>query len=253
MVLSAVPEVNEADGVSGSDRDSDGEEVRFQIIPAQTSGTSSGDDVPYGYDDSADDDESSFICQACGVSKDTQRGLNVHIGHMHPDRKDLQKTSSRRSSTRRVTPDSEIDYDGSSSRKPKGEAAAVKRAILKDFNPLIVDALCATGIPRPAMSLPLPTGRTLEQEIKFSDTQADWIARGVVGMKATPVVVKTARVVGPVAPYAFGAVALLIVGVHAFKLWTLRNLIIETIKTSMMNGQQTAGSPDSGNDKPHYI
>lgn len=217
----------------------DAGEVQFEILPPV--------ETPLKQDY---DETSSFICEVCGDDLPSQRGLNIHIGRLHPDRKDLQKSATTSGSRKRKSGlDANSDFDDD--KRPKNDVAIIRRAIIKDLNPLVIDAICATGVPRPAMGLQLPTGRTLEEEIKFTNTQADWIARGVVGMKATPIAVTTAKIVGPAAPYFFGLVALAIVGVHSFKLWTLRNAILEIMKNSMVNTPPEGSS--SAKSNIHYV
>lgn len=166
-----------------------------------------------------------WICESCGAVRNSESALKIHTEAEHP-RKGARASSRVSESDGSSVPRQTRTRAKSEDRQIKD----LKKSILEEFNPFMITTLSQTGIPIGMMDGTLPTGRTVRQELEFGETEADIIARGIVKLKGTAVAESTLNLVGPLLPYAFGIVALIVVGMHAVKVWVLRGGIIKQLQ-----------------------
>ncbi len=204
------------------------------------------------------DDNLSVVCEVCGAEFVKQSGLNIHLGHVHPDRADLQKRStSRRPRKPRAVP--LPDYDDSDNpvrSSTNKDVARIKRTILKSFNPGFVDVVVATGVPREIIDVPgLPDNRSIREELYFTELQAEILAQGIVRMNGTSLATAVGRVAGPILPYAFGLAALAVIIGQAIKVFALRNMVQQLMNQNQVQSVSSNGNgPDGPSaNSPRYI
>lgn len=191
-------------------------------------------------------DVQTFACGACDAVFDSARGLNVHVGHLHPGQDDLKRSTKK---TRSDVPPGEVDKAKRNARatrvdrSKRGQTAAIKRSILEDINPFMVRTSVRFGVPEAMLTTSLSGmgfDKPLKEEIGFSETEAAIVARGLVEINGTPAAAAFVRTVGPLVPYAFGLAAVGVVLLHGLKLFALRKQLVTL--NAQVNGSEN-GSP----------
>lgn len=164
-----------------------------------------------------------FICPGCDIAPFAKRGeYNQHIRLKHRNHPEWKIAA---------TPKGQVVSDARDTpvrgRSKKAQTERLKRWILDEANPGIVTLAVQSGVNPLMMDLVAPPllVKPLREEFQFSETQAALMARGVTEMNGTPIVETVVRVVGPVVPYFFGIAAIVVLGMHAWKCWTLRSML----------------------------
>lgn len=184
--------------------------------------------------------DSAFVCSACGDSFSSQRGLNVHAGHAHPDHPELQVKSTRRRTTRKT------DYKKPESTDEK--IAKWQRFIENDVNNwLLIGATTPfVGIPAAALLLKPPSlgGATVGDRIRFSSIEAHVLARTAVTVEQNPQAAQLISAASALLPYALIIASVGIVAIHTYGVWRLRSDL-----PAMMQSMTASKSDESANGK----
>lgn len=211
-------------------------------------------------DEVSDDKDVSLICPGCGNVAANTAGFNVHVGRKHPDHPewkigaaaDKVKVSGRQ----RVQSDvPNVDLKIPSSKVKSRDIKRLKASIVDDFNPFMLTIVSQTGIPLELMHMEF-MGKTLQSEVEFSDMQAEIIARGIVELNGTPVANTVVGMVTPILPYFFGLAAIVVVGLHAFKVFMIRQQIVPALMQMLPNAQQNGQPQTDGSSKsntPNFV
>lgn len=197
-------------------------------------------------DDDKPDRDAAFVCKACGESFASQRGLNVHAGHAHPDHPELQVKSTRRRTTTRKT-----DYKKPESTDEK--IAKWQRFIEQDVNNwLLIGATTPlVGIPAAALPIKPPAlgGATVADRIRFSQTEAHVLARTITSVEQNPQAAQLIASVSSLLPYALIIASVGIVAIHTYGVWRLRSELPEMMralaapqKSEQSNGKQPSAA-----------
>jgi hypothetical protein len=194
-------------------------------------------------------DDGSVVCTECTRIFDTRSGLNRHLTVAH-NRPDLHQKGTPRPRQQRKSSVVDVDYTGEKPSRITDQTSknvkAVKRGILKSFNPGLCDVIVATsGLPRELLDMPgvLPN-TTLRKELTFSDLQAEILAQGIVRMNGTPAAIRATKIVGPILPYAFGLAALAVVVSQVVKVFAFRNMMAKALEVAQGRGQESSdGAP----------
>ena len=216
------------------------------------------------------DSEQTYVCEICQDFFPSQRGLNIHMGHKHPE----QAEGSKRPRSRRAAsaPASASDVEGSVNRssrpdrpdfaslgsKPSRSAKPVQQFILHEVNDGIITGLGLLGVPEQiARAKILENGtKSVADVVQFSTREATIIAEGAVRMKATPVAETVGRIAGPAVPYVFGFFALLVIASHVLRLIALRRYLaqlVQPMQPQASSGAETNGASGSTAHKPVFV
>lgn len=222
------------------------DDVTVRVVPP-------ADTDPDPVDDATDDKDQSLICPGCGNVAKNVAGFNVHIGQKHKDHPDWKiggdKIKVGKNRADRVTPDvSNVDLKIPSSKSKAREIKKLKSSIVDDFNPFMLTIISQTGIPLELMHMQF-MGKTVQSELEFSDMQAEIIARGIVELNGTPVADTVVGMMTPILPYFFGLAAIVVVGLHAFKVFMIRQQIVPALLQMLPNAQN--GPTAENGSKPN--
>ena len=252
------------DALSDEEPQEPGAELAFRVIRPEIV------DVvvdPEDLDGEPGEEPAEFVCEVCSDFFGSQRGLNVHLGQKHPDRKDLQKpVGTGRRYQRKPRAGSVEDANdftgGSFGKTPSRGARTVQRFILAEVNSFIVTGVSLMGVPDPLIDAKViewgvqpgtgkPQYKSIQEILTFSPREATILAEGVSRMEKTPVVVKLGKTAGPAVPYFFGLLALVVVAKHVVDLFTLRaKLAALQAQLPTTDQGQNAGAPAS---RPQFI
>lgn len=187
------------------------------------------------------DEPGTVICGVCGDDFTTQRGLNVHIGHTHPDRADLQvKTGRTRTGTRRPR---KSDFIESTDDK----IAKYRQFIGNDVNNwlLLGASTPFVGISPLtfAMRPPALGGDTVADKIKFSKMETEILAQGIARLDGTPLATTLVSTLSGAAPYALGLGMILVVLLHSYSIWRLRSDLPSILEQKIEKDGAPSGKP----------
>lgn len=183
----------------------------------------------------------TVICVACGASFGSQRGLNVHVGHVHPERPDLQvKTTRTASRTRRTRkPDFVESTDDKIAKWRQFIGNDVNNWLLLGASTPIVGISPLTFDMRPAAF----GGATVADKIKFSPLETELLAQAIVRLDGTPFAASIVSAISGVAPYALGLGVCFVLLIHGYAIWRLR-CDLPTILAQNTKGGTSHGKPN---------
>lgn len=226
-----------------AERTDDDEIVFTRVIPEDIVGNENADYA---------EEPATYVCEICADFFSSQRGLNGHIGRKHPDRKDLQKRTTNRS--KESVDDSDYTPGILTFAKQSKNARPVQKFILNEVNSFLVTGISLAGVPDHLIDqriLEMAPGqyRSMRDVVCFTPREATVLAEATVRMRGTPVVERVAAVAGPLVPYFFGGLGVIIVIKHVIDAFTLRAKL--NALSQMAQGQIGNDAPNPG--KPQFI
>lgn len=251
------------DALNDEEPQDPGTELAFRVVRPEVVGVV-GDEEDL--DGEPGEEPAEFVCEVCSDFFGSQRGLNVHLGQKHPERKDLQKSVGNGRRYQRKPRSGSVedanDFTGGTfGRTASRGARPVRRFILAEVNSYIVTGVSLMGVPDYLIDAPVipwgvqpgtgkPEYKSIQEIVTFSPREATILAEGVSRMEKTPAAVRVGKTVGPAVPYFFGLLALVVVAKHVVDLFTLRAKLAALQAQLPTDQGQNADAPAS---RPQFI